>query len=128
MKLRYTIFYVDDVQSSVAFYRQAFGLDVRRVHGAGDYVELETGATSLSFCSRKLMDELGKPTSSPAIGAPTFEIAFETDDVGGAFQRAVANGAKTISAPESMPWGQTVSYVADPDGYLVEICSPVSPP
>ncbi|WP_374326245.1 hypothetical protein [Azonexus sp.] len=28
-------------------------------------------------------------------------------------------------APEAMPWGQTVAYVADHEGYLVELCTPV---
>ncbi|MNY24545.1 Glyoxalase-like domain protein [compost metagenome] len=74
------------------------------------------------------MDQLGKRTANPEVDAPVFEIAFETDDVEGAFQRAVTNGARPVSAPEQMPWGQTVSYVADINGYLVEICSPVSPP
>lgn len=128
MKLRYTIFYVDDVAASVDFYKAAFGLDIRMVHGEGDYAELDTGTTSLSFCSRKLMDQLGKRTASPEVDAPVFEIAFETDDVEGAFHRAVTNGARPISAPEHMPWGQTISYVADINGYLVEICGPVSPP
>lgn len=26
--------------------------------------------------------------------------------------------------PERQPWGQTVSYVRDPDGFLVELCTP----
>jgi len=128
MKFKYTIFYVDDVSASLEFYKKAFGLDVRMIHGEGDYAELDTGTTSLSFCSRKLMDQLGKRTSSPEAEAPVFEIAFETDDVEGAFQKAVANGASPVSAPENMPWGQTVGYVADINGYLVEICSPVGPP
>ena len=128
MKLKYTIFYVDDVPASLAFYQKAFGIGLRMMHGEGDYAELETGTTSLSFCSRTLMDQLGKSTARPEAGAPVFEIAFETDDVAAAFETAVAHGASPVSAPEDMPWGQTVSYVADLNGYLVEICSPVRPP
>jgi hypothetical protein len=31
-----------------------------------------------------------------------------------------------VSPPEKKPWGQTVSYVRDDDGVLVEICTPWS--
>lgn len=126
MKFKYAIFYVDDVAASLAFYKAAFGLDVRMIHGEGDYAELETGTTSLSFCSRTLMDRIGKPTARPQADAPVFEIAFETDDVAGAFRQATAHGASPVSMPEDTPWGQTVAYVADLNGYLVEICSPVA--
>ena len=57
-----------------------------------------------------------------------FEIAFETDDVAAAFDRAVAAGAKPVQSVRDEPWGQTTSYVSDPNGYLVEICSPVQSP
>ena len=126
MIFRYTILYVADVSRSLAFYRRCFGLDVGLEHPSGDYGELATGATKLAFSSRALMQSLGK---SPAIadpGAPVFEIAFETNDVATAFQRAVAAGATIVQEVRREAWGQTTSYVSDPDGYLVEICSPVS--
>jgi lactoylglutathione lyase len=28
-----------------------------------------------------------------------------------------------IQEPKEMPWGQTIAYVADNDGVLVEICT-----
>ena len=42
-----------------------------------------------------------------------------------AVTRAVQAGATLVQAPEAMPWGQTVAYVADPDGFLVELCTPM---
>jgi hypothetical protein len=30
-----------------------------------------------------------------------------------------------VQPPEQMPWGQTVAYVADLDGFLVELCTPM---
>lgn len=128
MKLKYTILYVDDVIATLKFYEAAFGIATRKLHGEADYGELETGDMSLSFCARKLMQAIGKPTGLPQREAPVFEIAFETDDVAKAYQHALAHGALPVSAPEAMPWGQTVSYVTDLNGYMVEICSPVVPP
>ncbi|HPH64711.1 MAG TPA: VOC family protein [Kofleriaceae bacterium] len=128
MKLKYTILYVQDVAASLAFYEAAFGLATRHVHESGEYAELETGATTLAFSARQFLHSIGKSVAAPDRNAPVFEIAFETDDVAKDFERAVANGATPVSAPQAMPWGQTVSYVSDCDGYLVEICSPVVRP
>jgi len=48
-----------------------------------------------------------------------------TEDVAGAYARAVAAGAMPLMPPKEKPWGQIVSYVRDCNGFLVEICSPV---
>jgi lactoylglutathione lyase len=56
------------------------------------------------------------------------EIAFVTDDVMARFKAAIAAGATSFAEPAEKPWGQTVSYVLDLNGYLVEICSPVGAP
>ncbi|EIU1655514.1 MULTISPECIES: VOC family protein [Pseudomonadota] len=128
MIFKYTILYVDDVAASLAFYERAFGLTQGFLHDSGDYGELATGGTKLAFSSRTLMRTLGKETGRPAVDAPVFEIAFETDDVDAACKRALDAGARLVQGVRQEPWGQTTSYVADPDGYLVEICSPVQLP
>jgi lactoylglutathione lyase len=125
MKFAYTILYVDDVARSLAFYRDAFGLAVRFQHESGDYGELDTGGTTLALSSRQLMTQLGKNPQRPSAEAPCSEIAFSTDDVPAALARAQGAGARLVQAAEQMPWGQTVGYVADLDGFLVEICTPM---
>lgn len=126
MQLAYTILYVDDVRRSVAFYERAFGLSPRFVHDSGDYGEMETGSTALAFSSRALMRQLGKHPQQARSDAPCFEVAFTTADVSQALERAVSAGAILVQSPQQMPWGQTLAYVADLDGFLVEICTPVS--
>lgn len=128
MLFRYTIFYVDDVAASLMFYERAFGLTRRFLHEAGDYGELETGGTRLAFSSVALMRQLGKSPAPPSAKAPCFEIAFETDDVAAALDQALAAGAALVQPARDEPWGQTTAYVSDPNGYLVEICSPVQLP
>lgn len=125
MNLAYTILYVQDVPRSLAFYQEAFGLQLRFQHESGDYGELDTGATRLAFSSRTLMTQLGKNPAAADAAAPCFEIAFSTDEVPAAVARAVAAGAALKQAPQDMPWGQTVAYVVDLDGFLVEICTPL---
>lgn len=125
MQLAYTILYVQDVSRSLAFYQAAFDLKLRFQHESGDYGELETGTTRLAFSSHALMSQLGKSPARPDAAAPSFEIAFSTADVPAAVARAVGAGATLKQAPQEMPWGQTVAYVIDPDGFLVELCTPV---
>jgi len=128
MIFRYTILYVDNVAAALDFYEHAFGLERALLHESGDYGELSTGETKLAFSSTALMRQLGKAPAKPIADAPVFELAFETQDVRGALERAVKAGAKLVQDVREEPWGQTTSYVSDPNGYLVEICSPVQLP
>lgn len=126
MKFGYTILYVRNPAASAAFYEAAFGLTIRFAHDSGQYVEMETGATALAFVSQELAQTNGTPfTTLPTNQSPAMEVAFVNDDVPAAFSRTIAAGAEPIAAPKQKPWGQTVSYVRDQDGFLVELCSPV---
>ncbi len=125
MIYRYTILYVRDVAATVDHFTRAFGLAPRFVHEGGDYAEMETGATRLAFSSIALMQSLGKTVAEGPTAAPAFELAFETEDVAAALDRAVAAGGTLVQAARVMDWGQTTAYVRTPDGTLVEICTPV---
>lgn len=125
MQLAYTILYVENVAASLAFYGAAFGLEQKFLHESGDFGELATGTTTLAFSSRQLMRSLGKNPQLARPEAPCSEIALSTPDVPAAYAQALQAGATPVQAPEQMPWGQTVAYVADPDGFLVELCTPM---
>ncbi|MFG6449504.1 VOC family protein [Roseateles sp. BYS180W] len=125
MKLGYTILYVADVRASVQFYEQAFGLTLKFMDESASFAELDTGSTSLAFCSRALLQQLGKTPAAPQLKAPCFEIALVTEDVPAAMARAVGAGAQALQEPQRMEWGQTVAYVADPEGFTVELCTPM---
>jgi catechol 2,3-dioxygenase-like lactoylglutathione lyase family enzyme len=127
MELGWVIVYVRDPRSSVDFYERAFGLERRFVHESGEFAELDTGSTRLSFATLELGDgNAGGVTPGDPAGRPAhFEVALVTDDVEGAFARARDAGAVVVKEPAVKPWGQTVAYVRDPDGTLVEVCSPV---
>lgn len=128
MIFRYTILYVEDVAATLDFFSRAFGLEKGFLHESGDYGELLSGETKLAFSSRSLMRQLGKNPQPATASGPTFEIAFETDDVPAALARALGEGATLVQDVRAEPWGQTTSYVSDPNGYLIELCSPVQAP
>lgn len=125
MKLKYTILYVESVAETLDFYENSFGFKTKFLHEAGDYGELDTGDTTLSFSSVKLMQDLGKNPQKPSPSSPIFEIAFETDNVSKWLNQALKCGATLVQDAREEPWGQTTSYVSDPNGFLIEICSPV---
>ncbi len=125
MHFKYTILYVTDVRKSISFYEKAFGLKQKMIHESGEYGELDTGITTLSFSSKALMTNLGKSPGTANPKAPVFEIAFETQNVHEALEQARKAGANIVQEVRDEPWGQTTSYVTDDDGYLIEICSPV---
>lgn len=54
MKLSYSILYVEDIQRTIKFYQEAFGLKHKFTHESGDYAEMNTGETTLAFCSHGL--------------------------------------------------------------------------
>ena len=123
MRFGYTILYVRDVAASVEFYERAFDVERRLLHESGEYAELETGATALSFASHELAAQ-NVPGHAETGGSSGFEVCFVTEDVAGGYRRAVDAGAEPVSEPAKKPWGQEVAYVRDPDGVLVEIASP----
>jgi len=125
LTFKYTILYVDNVAETLKFYKSAFGFKTKMLHESEDYGELTTGSTTLSFSSLTLMKELGKqPTEARSSGA-SFEIALETTDVSAALNQALKAGAELVSDTEEMPWGQTIAYVRDMNGFLIELCTPV---
>lgn len=128
--LGYTIFYVPDVAASLSFYITAFGMEQRMLTPENDYGELATGTTTLGFVSNELastnLDGAGGFThldpTAPPVGA---SITLVTDDVAGAVAAAIEAGARTYTEPADKPWGQTVAYLIDPSGILLEIASPI---
>ena len=127
MKFGYTILYVNDVEQTMRFYEAAFGLIRRFIHEGG-YAEMDTGDTTLAFASFEVAQAAGLSFLEPSVDGPSHavELAFVTDDVAAAFAQAVLAGAESVAEPTQKPWGQIVSYVRDINGFLVEVCSPIT--
>ncbi|MCC6137113.1 MAG: VOC family protein [Bdellovibrionaceae bacterium] len=128
MEFGYTILYVKDVKKTLEFYQSCFGFEIGFLAEAGDYGELKTGTTKLAFASTTLADKNGVKIDTRALPngiSPAFELAFVTKDVMAAFNKAAEKGAAKIKPPEQKPWGQTVAYVRDMNGILVELCTPM---
>lgn len=127
MKLGYTIIYVTNVPETITFYETAFGLSVRFIHESNLYAELDTGETTLAFAGNEAAEMSGLAITPNVPKAPPagWEICLVTDEVDAAYAKAIAAGCSPLSVPTAKPWGQTVSYVRDLNGCIVEIASPV---
>ncbi len=128
MIFRYTILYVQNVETTLAFFGAAFGFKTAFLHESKDYGELDTGQTKLAFASTELMQKTGKSPAITPVKNPAFNIAFETDDVAVALDKALKAGAELVQEVQEMPWGQTTAYVRLPEGILIEICTAVQVP
>jgi lactoylglutathione lyase len=129
MQFRYSGFFVPDVPATVAFYETAFGFGLRYMHPTAEYAELETGATLLAFVQESFIEQvsllggLAFSPSRPGETAAPAQVAFLTDDLPADWARAVAAGATIVKLPETKPWGQTVGYLRDLNGFIVELCT-----
>ena len=126
VKLGFCIRYVRDVEQTIAFYERAFGMERKMIVEGGGYGELK-GPPALGFASEAQAESLvgAFARSRPDAKPQASELGFIVDDVAAAFERAVAAGAVAVTKPVKKPWGQTVAYVRDPDGHLVELCTPM---
>ncbi len=127
MKLGYVIYYVQSVEETIKFYEEAFGLVRKFLHESNEYGELETGSTTLSFASLNMAvsNDIGFEGRRAGFKSSDMEIGLVTPNVDEAHAKAVSAGAIEVKKPVQKPWGQTVSYVRDLNGFLVEICSPI---
>lgn len=129
VKLRYTILYVADVTKSIEFYESAFGFQRKFITPENDYGELLTGETTISFASLELANSIlrnGFIVSKQANKPFGIELGFATENVHQVIEKAIELGAIIVEQPKEKPWRQTVGYIQDLDGFLLEICTPVN--
>ena len=128
MQLDGVMIWVADVPATVAFYEAAFGLEVAMTDEAKTYAQFRTGETTLAFAAESAAAGTGlrvrphRPGDDPA----AVQLAFVHDDVTAAYARAVEAGATAEVPPVEKPWGQTLGYLRDNNGFLVELSSPAA--
>ncbi len=124
-RLGNVIYYVQDVEKTISFFERAFGLARSFIDPTGQYGQLDTGSTALGFASLELAKQ-NLPNGFRAVSSkelPGCEIAFISQDIHRSLGSALKAGAELIASAEEKPWGQTVAYVRDFNGILIEIAS-----
>jgi len=128
IKYAYTILYVKDVVQTMRFYQNTFDFKQKILTPENDYGEIKSGETTIAFASLELGNsnfEKGFLTSSKNNKPFGIELAFTSSSVEKLIDKALGNGAERLTKTVVKPWGQTVGYVRDLNGFIIEICSPI---
>lgn len=125
MDYGYTIIHVPNVPKAVEFYEKAFGLTKKMMHKNEHYAEMNTGTTTVAFASHehKAMDIEGYDLLNRQPHG--YELVFITNNIQKAYERALTHGAIGLVKPVKKPWNQTIAYVRDLNGALVELATPI---
>ncbi|WP_286415692.1 VOC family protein [Myroides odoratimimus] len=125
IKYSYTIMYVVDVETTVRFYEEAFGFVRKFVTPEADYGELVSGDTTIAFAQVELASSnLSRGYQQVNLEKPFgIELGFVVEDVAKAMQQVEQAGGVMYESIKVKPWGQTVGYVLDNNGFLIELCT-----
>lgn len=117
--------FVNDMKTMVTFYRDVIGMNTSWNGEAN--AEFYTEGTRLIMYGRTDFETMTlHKYNYPKGFNGTMEIAFDFpkfEDVDKEFERLVNAGATPVLEPTDEPWGQRTSYIADPEGNLLEISS-----
>lgn len=120
----FPVVFAQNVQRSAAFY-EALGFKRHFQlpdEGEPGYVGLRRGGYELAVVSNDWpQDQYGL-----AVGAGVrFEMFVYVESVDAIVGRLGDSDATILRAPQDMPWGERVAYVADPDGNPVALAAGV---
>jgi catechol 2,3-dioxygenase-like lactoylglutathione lyase family enzyme len=128
ISLQYCNVSVNDVEESVAFYRDALGLEVLNNVESGGFHWVTLGNASEPGSQIVLSEpHAGR---SQADGDALQELltkgvmpllVFSSDDVDAAFERAQSTGAEVLQEPIDQGWGPRDCAFRDPSGNTVRI-------
>ena len=105
-----------DLEKSIAFYKEALGMEIKRVHEPEDgsfrlvYLEASEGSHQLE------LTWLRDRTEPYNLGENEFHLAFETDDFEEAHEKHRDMGCICFENPQ-----MGIYFISDPDGYWIEV-------
>lgn len=123
------ILYVKNQEASAKFYRSVLALDpVLDVPGMTEFQLNESSVLGLmpETGIKKLLGP-SLPDPEEAQGIPRSEIYFVLNDANVCYDRALANGAKSLSEFALRDWGQQVAYCLDLDGHVLAFAEKENP-
>lgn len=116
---------VKDLEQSRKFYVDVLGMDLLErpgFHFAGSW--FGAGMTQIHLILENA--ESGPAGLTSPASNRSHHFAFEVADSYTAAEWVKQAGVKIISGPKERPDGAVQTFVLDPDGHVVELCSPPS--
>jgi lactoylglutathione lyase len=120
---------VADMAAALRFYRDTLGgQQIYQFPEAGEpvFLTLRFGDTELGIGLLTDAPMHGRP-QRPATGHRV-ELCINVANADEAVAALDAIGAKTVTPPVDLPWGERSAYVEDPDGNLVMLAAPGKSP
>ena len=119
---------VDDLERSLAFYRDGLGLPTAGIvgkefeHGAVVFIDLQPGLRLALWPRASIAHDSGLPQSarSPTELTIGHNVASR-ESVDAVMEQAARAGARIVKTGHETFWGGYSGYFADPDGHLWEI-------
>ena len=117
---------VEDMASMIRFYRDVLGFEIKESEDASNVYLVKDGTLFLLY-GRKDFENMSSRKYEYVNGLNGhFELALYVDtfdEVDAEYARVIRQGATSVLAPTTEPWGQRTCYIADPEGNLIEIGS-----
>lgn len=116
MRRNYAIVFVSDTDTSVAFYRDVFGLPLK--FETPEWTEFSTAGATLALHKAKgaLQIEAGQESSAPGQCRPGIIV----EDLDAFHSQMVERGATCVQAPKDV-FGARIAQYLDPDGLAVSV-------
>ncbi|MFD4831216.1 VOC family protein [Streptomyces uncialis] len=126
--LQYCHITVNDPDESLAFYRDALGLEARNDVASGGFRWVTLGSPTQPDLEIVLSEPHAGRSQADGDAMQALltkgvlpNIVFSTDDVDGAFERVRSSGAEVLQEPIDQPWGPRDCAFRDPSGNMVRI-------
>lgn len=117
-----TMLVVNDLDQSVAFYRDKLGFEV--LEHSASIAGLTNGQMNLDLFTYSPPTP-DKPTitleNRNEPGRTSVIIDLLVDDCTAAYEVLLAQGVEFLTPPHEPPWGGLRCFAIDPDGYLIEL-------
>lgn len=119
---------VDNLEASLAFYRDGLGLETQGIigtefeFGAVVFFDLESGLKLALYPRRSLAQDSGLPLGRPS--ATDFSIGHNVrsrPEVDVVMEQAERAGAEIVKKAQDTFWGGYAGYFKDPDQHLWEV-------
>ena len=119
---------VDDLERSLAFYRDGMGLATDGIagtefeHGSVVFYQMQGGLILATYQRKDMAWDSTLPVSAP--GVPSFSIGHAVasrEAVDSTMAQAEAAGARIVHPAADKFWGGYGGYFQDPDGHLWEV-------
>jgi lactoylglutathione lyase len=118
-KLLHTRYRVNDLEKTIAFYKDVLGLEEIRRHKSprgSELVFLKTPG------SEELIEICSYPASGPVVVGPDLtHLAFEVENLEKFAKEAAAKGYPLSDGPTTSASGSVFAFIDAPEGYEIEL-------